>query len=87
MSKTFRWDGKLQIEFLYFESQRVSCEIQKFVTEHQMLSIKMANFQVSDRTLKEHLDVSDERILILKKGECNFKFELWLERTESCQVL
>ena len=67
MSKTFRWDGKLQIEFLYFESQRVSCEIQKFVTEHQMLSIKMANFQVSDRTLKEHLEVSDERILILKK--------------------
>lgn len=32
-----------------------------------MLSINMANFQVSDRTLKEHLEVSDERILILKK--------------------
>ena len=78
---------KLQIEFLYFQSQRVSCEIQKLVIEHQMLSIEMTNFQVSDRTLKEHFEVSDERILILKKGECNFMFELWLERTESCQVL
>lgn len=57
----------IQIEFMYFESETVSCVIQKLVIEHQKLSIEMANFQVFDKILKEHSEVSGKRFLVLKK--------------------